>query len=131
MQAHRTLIIYSNMVDFVRKPSLNTFIMFLKYTQFLLPPLVFGLLMTVWWKTDAREQRCTEITFFFVAVGFIGIFPRADLAHFQYAVPELLIGLAYCGLQIRLVASGAGAKLTKTALMLWLLVALSGETIII
>lgn len=121
----------SQMVDFVRRRSLDPFIMFLKYTQFMLPPLVFGLLMTVWWKSHARERRRAEIVFFFVAGAFIGIFPRVDLGHFQYAVPELVIGLACCRLGIRLFASGAGAKLFKAALLLWLLVALSGETIII
>jgi len=64
------------------------------YTLFLWPFLTFGALLIVLIRKSSRK-KLTVVIIIFVAAAFFGVFPRADLVHLAYVVPELLIGLIY------------------------------------
>ncbi len=66
-----------------------------------LPLLALAALAGVWLRADRSERSRAAVVFLFAGIAFAGAYPRFDFAHFIYAIPSLLIGLAYAWSRIR------------------------------
>ena len=99
--------------------SIEGLIILFTYTLFLWPFLVLAaLLITLTWKPG--EKRLTAVMAIFVAIGFLGVFPRADLPHLAYAVPELLICLIYCWRRLKPSQVNWWVKAIQGVVVLWI-----------
>ena len=94
---------------------------------FLLPPLVFALLLAAWVRGRFPDRSIAAILTAFVIAGYLVVYPRPGSSHVIYAVPVLLVGLGYAwgalrpSIPLRLVrfAHLAAAVWLSAGLLLW------------
>jgi hypothetical protein len=100
---------------------LTTFFM---YTLFLWPFLTFGSLLMALTRKH-RRKRLTAVVTVFVATAFFGVFPRADLPHLAYAIPELLISLIYSWNLLKPKQETWWVKPIQVGIVLWIGIGMS------
>jgi hypothetical protein len=95
-----------------------------KYTLFFWPFLVFGGLLVAFPRKPHRKRQTAVVTIF-VAMGFLAVFPRADLPHLGYVVPELLIGLLYSWNLLKPNQATGWVKPIQASLVVWIGIGMS------
>ncbi len=98
--------------------SIEGLIILLTYTLFLWPFPVFAALLIAL-NREPGQRRLTAVMAIFVVMGFLGVFPRADLTHLAYAVPELLIGLIYSWKMLKPSQTNWWVKAIQGGIILW------------
>jgi hypothetical protein len=86
-------------------------------SQFVLPFFAFAGLLWAWARAEGEPRRLAAIVLLFVAVAFVGVFPRVDINHMVCAVPALLLGLAWAASQVRLRSRARWGSLMGTVLL--------------
>lgn len=90
-----------------------------------LPLLALAGLAGVWLRADRGERGRATVVFLFAGIAFAGAYPRFDFAHFVYAIPSLLIGLAYAWGRMRPGMSRRWAFVVQFGLTAWLALSLA------
>jgi hypothetical protein len=62
---------------------------------FLLAPAVFALLVTACWRSRSLQRQTAVVVTTFVAAGYLVVFPQPGGSSNTYAIPLLVVGLAY------------------------------------
>jgi hypothetical protein len=89
-------------------------------TQFLLPPLAFGVLFVAWIRSKSHLRHTSTLLFLFNTVSFTGAFPRIDLPHILPTLPITLISIAWGLPQFRTVIKPRLVSLVYSLCILWL-----------
>lgn len=63
--------------------------------SFVIPFASLGALIWVWLRGDGSSRATSTAVFAFAGASLMGLFPRPDRPHLAYALPGLLVGLAY------------------------------------
>jgi hypothetical protein len=98
--------------------SIEGLIILFTHTLFLWPFLVLAALLIALIRKPG-QKRLTAAVAIFAVMGFLGVFPRADLTHLAYAVPELLIGLIYSWKMLKPSQTNWWVKAIQGGIVLW------------
>lgn len=107
-------------LSWVRSPSTLDFSAIYPYSFFLLPWLAFPALAATRVLGRGSDRRRGLIMLAFAGAAFLGVFPRADLDHMIYAVPALLLALAFSWRAIRSRLPRLVAGALTAAWVLWI-----------
>ncbi len=88
-------------------------------TQFLLPPVAFGILFLVWIRSKSDVRRMATLLILFNAVSFAGALPRVDLSHVLPTLPMTLISIAWGLAQFEIDLKPWLRQLIYTLCVLW------------
>ncbi|MDO8671692.1 MAG: hypothetical protein Q7O66_09725 [Dehalococcoidia bacterium] len=114
-----------SLVSFVRNPgSIPSLELFNLKLMFLLPPLAFVALLVVLLRTRPGERGIAAVVLLFAAAAFVSVFPRAASVHLSYAMPTILLALAFVWYRIEPGLPKTLARVLAGSLLLWLLIGL-------
>jgi hypothetical protein len=89
-------------------------------TQFLLPPVAFGVLFVAWFRSKSHLRRMATLLILFNIISFVGAFPRFDRAHIIPTLPMTLVSIAWGISQFQTVIKPRLVSLIYSLCILWL-----------